>query len=183
MAQPGAVNRSLAIRLAIFGGGLVCGIVLAALIAVSLGFEPAASRAMTPTAGAAPSPSASPAAPATLSSEARTAVDARIDELESRLAITPAQQTRWSAFARAMRDNAAVTEALFAERAGAVATMSAVENMRSYAAIARAYAENTQRLARAFDDLYASLSDTQKRAADMLFREQAQVAAKPQPTH
>jgi uncharacterized membrane protein YccC len=60
--------------------------------------------------------------------------------------------------------------------------MSAVENMRSYALIARAYADDTERLAAAFERLYASLSDTQKRAADSLFREQA-AAAKPPPEH
>jgi hypothetical protein len=86
----------------------------------------------------------------------------------------------WSAFAEAMRDNAAATEALFARRAGAVATMNAVENMHSYAQIARAYADNTEHLATAFDGLYASLSDTQKQAADALFRQQALAAAKPQ---
>ncbi len=86
----------------------------------------------------------------------------------------------WSAFAEAMRDNAASTDALFAQRASAVATMNAVDNMHSYAQIARAYADNTQRLAIAFDSLYASLSETQKQAADTLFRQQAIAAAKPQ---
>ena len=78
-----------------------------------------------------------------------------------------------------MRDNAAATDAQFARRAGAVATMSAVENMHSYAEIARAYADNTERLATAFDSLYASLTDTQKHDADGLFREQAAAAAQP----
>ena len=86
----------------------------------------------------------------------------------------------WSAFAQAMRDNAASTDALFAQRAGAVATMSAVDNMHSYAQIARAYADNTERLAGAFDGLYAHLSDPQKQAADTLFRQQAIAAARPQ---
>jgi hypothetical protein len=54
-----------------------------------------------------------------------------------------------------------------------VTAMSATENMHSYAQIARAYAVNTERLASAFDSLYASLSDTQKQAADTLFRQQA----------
>ena len=108
------------------------------------------------------------------------AVDERIGQLKAQLAITPEQAPQWSAFAAAMRDNAAATDALFARRAGAVATMSAVENMHSYAEIARAYADNTERLATAFDRLYASLSDTQKQAADALFREQAAAAARPQ---
>jgi hypothetical protein len=72
-----------------------------------------------------------------------------------------------------MRDIAAATEALFTRRAATVATMNAMENMRSYAEIARAYADNTARLATAFDSLYASLSETQKQTADALFREEA----------
>jgi hypothetical protein len=60
-----------------------------------------------------------------------------------------------------------------------VAEMNAVDNMHSYAQIARAYADNTERLATAFDSLYASLSDIQKRAVDTLFRQQAIAAAKP----
>ena len=41
-------------------------------------------------------------------------------------------------------------------------------------------ADNTERLAHAFDSVYASLSETQKQAADTLFRQQALAAAKPQ---
>ena len=85
----------------------------------------------------------------------------------------------WDAFAQAMRDNAVSTDALFAQRVGSVATMSAVDNMHSYAQIARAYADNTQHLAAAFDSLYASLTDTQKQAIDTLFRQQAAAAAQP----
>jgi hypothetical protein len=99
--------------------------------------------------------------------------------LQSQLRITEAQMPLWSAFAQAMRDNAAATDALFTQRAGAVATMNASDNMHSYAQIARAYADNTERLATAFDSLYASLSDTQKQTADTMFRQQATAAAQP----
>ena len=85
----------------------------------------------------------------------------------------------WLAFAQAMRDNAAATDALFTQRAAGVGTMSAPDNMRSYAQIARAYADNTERLAAAFDSLYASLSDIQKQATDKLFRQQATAATQP----
>ena len=84
-------------------------------------------------------------------------MDQRIKTLQSQLGITEAQMPLWSAFTQAMRDNAAATDALFAQRADAVATMSATDNMHSYAQIARAYADNTERLATAFDSLYASL--------------------------
>jgi hypothetical protein len=73
----------------------------------------------------------------------------------------------------------AYRHALFAQRANAVATMSAADNMHSYAQIARTYADNIERLATAFDSLYASPTETQKRAADTLFRQQAAAASQP----
>jgi hypothetical protein len=170
---------------------LLRSVVLAILLVPAIGFAqsaptaasiPAASTAAPPTApppAAAVAPAAAPSAPPEMSAATRAAVDQRIRILQSQLGITEAQMPLWSAFAQAMRDNAASTDALFARRAGAVAEMNAVDNMHSYAQIARAYADNTERLATAFDSLYASLSDIQKRAVDTLFRQQAIAAAKP----
>jgi len=156
---------------------LARGAALAVLLAPSLGL--AQSAAPLPSAAApAPVAAAPPTAPS-LSASTQAAVDQRVHTLQSQLGITEAQMPLWSAFTQAMRDNAAATDALFTQRAGAVATMSAPDNMHSYAQIARAYADNTERLATAFDSLYASLSDTQKQAADTLFRQQATAAAQP----
>jgi hypothetical protein len=164
-----------------FTSTLVRGAVLAALLAPSVGL--AQSTVQLPPASAAAPPAASPAVaqPASPAPSAATqaAVDQRIRTLQSQLGITEAQMPLWSAFAQAMRDNAASTDALFTQRAGAVAAMSAPDNMHSYAQIARAYADNTERLATAFDSLYASLSETQRQAADTLFRQQATAAAQP----
>jgi LTXXQ motif family protein len=154
---------------------LVCGIALTALLLPSIGFAQSSPSAPIPPA---PASAAQPAA-ATPSAATQAAVDQRIKTLQSQLGITEAQMPLWSAFTQAMRDNAAATDALFAQRAGAVATMSATDNMHSYAQIARAYADNTERLATAFDSLYASLSETQKQAADALFRQQATAATQP----
>ena len=148
---------------------------VAALLIPSAGF--AQSAAPTPPT-AAPAAAQSSSAPAP-SAATQAAVDQRIRTLQSQLGITEAQMPLWSAFAQAMRENAAATDALFTQRAGAVATMNAPDNMHSYAQIARAYADNTERLATAFDSLYASLSETQKQAADTLFRQQATAAAQP----
>jgi hypothetical protein len=134
---------------------------------------PAASAPAGPAATS--TPSATAAAPP-LSAAARAAIDERIAKLQTQLGITAAEMPLWTAFAEAMRNNAAATNALFAQRAAAVKTMTAVENMHSYAAIARAYADDTERLSAAFDSLYASLSDVQKRAADTLFQQQAVAA-------
>ena len=152
-----------------FSARLVRSVALAALLTPSIGF--AQSAAPTPPIAAPASSSSAPSA------ATQAAVDQRVRTLQSQLGITEAQMPLWTAFAQAMRDNAAATDALFTQRAGAVATMNAPDNMHSYAQIARAYADNTERLATAFDSLYASLSDTQKQAADTLFRQQATAAA------
>lgn len=162
---------------------LVRSVTLAVLLMPSVGLAQSASTAPVPqTATAAPPPASSspvrPASPAP-SGATQAAVDQRIRVLQSELGITETQMPLWTAFAQAMRENAASTDALFAQRANAVASMSAVDNMHSYAQIARAYADNTERLATAFDSLYASLTDTQKQAADTLFRQQAVAASKP----
>ena len=164
-----------------FTSSLARGIALALLLAPSIGLAqsvtplPPTAAPTTPAAPAAAPPSSSPAP----SAATQATVDQRIRTLQSQLGITEAQMPLWSAFAQAMRDNAAATDALFTQRAGAVATMNATDNMHSYAQIARAYADNTERLATAFESLYSSLSDTQKQAADMLFRQQATAAAQP----
>jgi periplasmic protein CpxP/Spy len=159
------------------------GVALAALLVPSIGLAQSAPTApLPPTATAtppgSPPPAAQPATPAP-SAATQAAVDQRIRTLQSQLGITEPQMPLWNAFAQAMRNNAASTDALFTQRANAVASMSAVDNMHSYAQIARAYADNTERVATAFDSLYASLTDTQKQAADTLFREQASAAAQP----
>src|SRR6202007_2173325 len=118
-------------------------------------------------------PAAAPSTPPAPSAATQAAIDQRIKTLQSQLGITEAQMPLWSAFAQAMRDNATATDTLFTQRAGSVATMNAPDNMHSYAQIARASADNTERLPTAFDSLYASLSDTQNQAADTLFRQQA----------
>jgi hypothetical protein len=143
----------------------------AALLLPALAF---AQPAPTP----APAAAAQPAAPA-LGQATRAAVDQRIDSLKTRLGITPAEEAAWDTFADTMRDNAAETDQLFATRSASAGTMTAVENMHSYAAIARAYADNTERLSNAFDTLYADLTPAQKQAADALFREQAAEGQRP----
>jgi hypothetical protein len=162
-----------------FTSSLARGAALAVLLAPSIGLAQSAAPLPPTAAATSPAPAAAPPAGSAPSAATQAAVDQRIRALQSQLGITEAQMPLWSAFTQAMRDNAAATDALFTQRAGAVATMNAPDNMHSYAQIARAYADNTERLATAFDSLYASLSDTQKQAADTLFRQQPTAAAQP----
>jgi len=127
-----------------------------------------------------PPPQTSPAPPAS----PQSAADQRIQALRAQLHITDAQAPQWNAFAQAMRDNATSTDVLFRQRASAAATMSALDNMKSYAKVARAYADNTEALATAFEALYGVLSDQQKQAVDTLFRQDAaRTAAQQQVKH
>ena len=109
-------------------------------------------------------------------------VERRIAGLQRRLKITPEQQPQWDAFAAVMRQNAGHMEALQRERADKVATMSAPDDMRSYADVARAHADDLQRLATAFDTLYAAMTPEQKAEADRTFHEfQGRRRARTQP--
>ena len=104
---------------------------------------------------------------------AQAAADQRIQALRTELHIADTQLPQWNAFAQVMRDNATKTDALFRQRASAAASMNALDNMKSYADIARAYADNTQALATAFEALYGVLTVQQKQTIDTMFRQDA----------
>jgi hypothetical protein len=53
--------------------------------------------------------------------------------------------------------------------------------MKSYAQVARAYADTTENLSAAFEALYGVLSDQQKQTIDTLFRQQPAQSAGTQP--
>jgi hypothetical protein len=131
---------------------------------------PGAGYAQAP---AVPPPPVSAPAPAPVGKPSATqaAVEQRINALQTKLAITTDQQAAWSDFAQVMRENAQNTDMLFQQRAQGASTMTAVDNMKSYAAIARAYAENTEHLSTAFATLYGKLSQSQQQTADVLFRQ------------
>jgi hypothetical protein len=109
-------------------------------------------------------------------------VEQRIKDLHSRLRITAAEQPQWDQFAQSMRDNAKATDALYEARAEKMGSMTAVENMQSYAAIAQQHAADMQKLLPAFQTLYSSFNDAQKKQADEVFRDYAQQAAQSRAT-
>jgi protein CpxP len=97
-------------------------------------------------------------------------VDAHITLLHRELQITPAEETQWAAFAQVMRDNAAQMDAAFSQRGGALATMNAVQDLQSYAQISQIQSDNMQKLATAFQTLYASFPASQQKVVDGVFR-------------
>ena len=109
-----------------------------------------------------------------------TLVESRIADLHSRLHITPEQSQQWDPFAQMMRDNAKAMDELYQQRAEKMNSMSAVDNMQSYAQIEQQRAQDVQKLVPTFQTLYNSLSDQQKKLADGMFRN---YAAKAQARH
>jgi periplasmic protein CpxP/Spy len=121
-----------------------------------------------------PPPAAAPASP-------QDAAEQRVRSLQAELHIIDAQMPQWSAFAQTMLENATSTDTLFRQRASTAQSMNAVDNMRSYAQVARAYADNTEKLSAAFEALYGVLSDQQRQTIDTLFRQQPAQSVGTQP--
>lgn len=105
-------------------------------------------------------------------------VEARISELHAKLHITSAQEELWQHVTQVMRDNAMRMDALTQARAAKAPTMTAVDALKAYSAIAEAHAEGLQTFLPAFEALYARLSDAQQQQADALFRQRSRTRAK-----
>ncbi len=97
-------------------------------------------------------------------------VEARIKALHEQLHITDAQEAQWNAVAQVMRDNAKAIEDLIKQRDQNIKTMNAMDDLRSYQALAEAHAEGLKKLVTVFGGLYDSMSDDQKKTADTVFR-------------
>lgn len=101
-------------------------------------------------------------------------VEARLTELHTKLHLTPAQEDLWQPVATVMRDNAHTLDALIEAQAAQAAqarTITALDDLRAYSAIAEAHAEGLKKFLAVFEPLYSGLSDAQKRQADTLVRQ------------
>ncbi len=114
-------------------------------------------------------PAPSTQTPATTSSRTDR-VEARIKALHDELKITPEQEEQWKQVAQIMRDNAQTMAGLIKERTDKAKTTSAVDDLKSYAEITEAHADGLKKFIPAFETLYNSMSDAQKKSADALFR-------------
>ena len=122
--------------------------------------------------------SESPATTAPAPSETNPAVEKRIKELHSKLHITAAQQTQWDNLVQVMRDNATAMMDLQKQRASDVGSMSAVDAVKSYAAVIQAHEAGMNKFVPAFEALYNSMSDQQKKIADAMFRTRVRSSAR-----
>lgn len=120
-----------------------------------------------------PSGAATSSTPAKSHAQRRAdSVERRISDLHTQLAITDQQSKQWDAFAQTMRDNAQNTGQAFHERSQKLSSMTAPDSMKSYADLTQLHADNMKKLSSSFSDLYAVLSDEQKKTADTLYRNQ-----------
>jgi hypothetical protein len=121
-------------------------------------------------------PATTEAAP--VPAEANAAVEARIKELHRKLHITAAQQTQWDNLVQVMRGNATAMIDLQRQRAQDVKSMTAVDAVKSYAAVVEAHETGMAKFVPAFQALYDSMSDRQKMLADTMFRTRVRSGAK-----
>jgi hypothetical protein len=130
---------------------------------------PASPSVMSPAAPKAVATAAT--AGASLPKATAEKVEQHIAQLHSKLEITPAEEPQWKLFAQVMRDNAAQMGEAFSARGANLATMTAVQDVQSYAQIAQIQADNMQKLATAFQTLYHTFPAPQQKLADAVFRE------------
>jgi hypothetical protein len=98
-------------------------------------------------------------------------VEQRISNLHKELKITADEETNWSGVAQAMRDNAAATQTLIAEKmAQNPKGMTAVDDLKSYEKFAQAHVDGLKNLISSFQTLYDSMPDLQKKLADHVFQ-------------
>jgi len=97
-------------------------------------------------------------------------IEARIHDMHTKLAITAEQEDQWKQVAEVMRENESTLEPLIADRKANANTMTAIDDLNSYAAITGAHLEGIKKFTTAFSTLYDGMSAAQKKEADTLFR-------------
>ena len=95
----------------------------------------------------------------------------RIKDLHTKLKISSKQEEQWSKGAQVMLDDAKKLDTLTQARVDQAKDISAVDDLKSYSEIIEAHADGLKKLIPVFSDLYADMSDAQKKEADILFRE------------
>ncbi len=95
-------------------------------------------------------------------------VDQRIASLHEELKITPAEESDWQQVATTMKDNADAMAKMAADKASQT-SMTAVQDLQTYADFAQAHVTHLQKLTAAFSKLYDAMPADQKKIADEVF--------------
>jgi protein CpxP len=110
-----------------------------------------------------------PAAAAATSTKPET-VEARITALKTALKVTPDQEAKWNGVAKAMRDNASAMDKLVSsKRAASPASMTAVDDLKTYQEFSQAHLDGLKNLIAAFTTFYNAMPTEQKANADKVF--------------
>jgi len=150
------------------------------ILAQAAGAAPGSSTSSSSTATQAKPSQAAPKATAAKTGKSRAdRIEARIAGLKSQLKITQAQESQWNNFAGVMRDNDKTVGAMIEERRQKAQRMNAVDDLKSYEAITEANAAGLKKLVSAFETLYGTMSDQQKKIADGVFDRPRQAGTKP----
>ncbi len=107
-------------------------------------------------------------------------VEQHIKMLHRELHITAAEEPQWQQFTQVMRENARAMSDSLDQRAQQISSMTAVEDMTTYAQLATQRSQDLVKLATAFQTLYDTFPEQQKKQADQLFRQQAEAHAEKQ---
>jgi periplasmic protein CpxP/Spy len=140
--------------------------IAAATVVGALAFGAGSASAQS---AAKPGSSKPPAAAEATSSKPET-VEQRITSLKAALKITSDQESKWSAVATAMRENAAAMDKLVTEKRAKSDNMTAVEDLKTYQDFTQAHLDGLKNLTSAFQSLYDSLPADQKKNADQVFQ-------------
>jgi protein CpxP len=163
MSKFGSINR--------VASATAMAVVLGAL--VFTGPARAASSDPNPAQAAPAQEQVAPAPTPTERPRARRAATDRVERwittLHDELRITPAQEPQWNAVAQVMRENAQSVHHWIEERHSNQKATNAVADLRSYEQITETHADNIKRLLPPFQALYASMTDQQKKNADVVF--------------
>jgi hypothetical protein len=96
-------------------------------------------------------------------------VETRIKTLHDKLKITSDEESKWDDVAQTMRENETNISQLVEERHQNAESMTAVDDLQSYAKITQAHADALKKLASSFQALYESMPGDQQKNADMVF--------------
>ncbi|MEA2755577.1 MAG: periplasmic protein CpxP/Spy [Aliidongia sp.] len=96
-------------------------------------------------------------------------VEKHIAGLKAKLRITSDEEPQWEALANVMRQNAQEAQTLIDQRNSGGTTLTAIDDLKNYEALAAEHAEGLKRMETAFEALYTAMPDDQKRNADMVF--------------
>jgi hypothetical protein len=146
-------------------GSLTC----AALVGAGLLAGPLSALAADRTQAATGAPPPAAAKPA---AKARETVEQRIAGLHAALKITADEEANWSGVTKAMRDSAAAMQKLSSEQSAKdPATLTAVDDLKTYERFSQAHVDGLKALTASFEVLYGTMPDAQKKIADAVFHD------------